>query len=184
MLNSIVYVKIDAVLSQGGVVMKKDTVEDKCNPLVLANLRQRVMPQIKEKFKELKGDTRGISGQELSDLSETLIATAMTLLALKFGVNDIDFFGKATVRKAFEWIVGELNSVLPVDHPYIISIINVGDEPQAGFAVLERKTLPGWRDFVDSWKVPIAWSPTPEQAEHGLYQVKRILSPDGETILS
>ena len=162
--------------------MKQDT-KDKINPLVVAVLRQRVMPGIKEKFQELNGSSRAITIKEFSDLSNTLIATAMTCLAIKFGVNDIDLFGRTTLRKVFEWITGELNSMLPVDHLYIISLLTIGNENHMGFVALERRALPGWQDFLDPWKVPIAWSSTKEDAERGRYRVKSILSPDGVTII-
>jgi|GEM_PF-4478519 len=158
--------------------------EDQCNPLVLAVLRQRIMPDWKKKLAGWQADLAKASIGEFSDAANGLIAGAMTCLAIKFGVNDIEIFGKATLRKVFEWIVGELNSALPTDHPYIISILHIGNDPGTALVVLDRKTLPGSRDFVDAWKIPFAWAPTKECAESGRYQVKKILSPDGETIVS
>ena len=157
--------------------------QDQCNTLVLAVLRQRVMPEFKKKLAGWQAEMAKGSIAEFSQLSDTMIASAMASLAIKFGFANIDSFGRPTLLKAFEWVVGELNSALPVDYPYIISILHIGDDPTTRFIVLDRKTLQGWQDFVDPWKVPFAWSPSVQEAENGRYQTKRIKSPNGETVI-
>lgn len=147
------------------------------NTLVLAVLRQRILPPLVQKLHQ---EADFLSRQHIGRFSvfvEILIGLALGKLSAVFGVGWIDEFGKATSDKVKEWLVAELNSALPVDHPYIVSLVRIGEDPEYHYSAFFRNTLPGHHDFISPDIVPISCAPTLEDANAGHYQTFKIIFP-------
>lgn len=147
------------------------------NTLVLAVLRQRVLPQFVQRLRQEAEDFRRQPISKFSNLLLVMIAAALGRLSVKFGVNWIDEFGKATSDKVSEWLIADLNSALPVDYPYIVSLVRIGEDPQNYYAALFRNTLPGYHDLISPNIVPVSYAPTLEEANKGNYQTLSIIFP-------
>jgi len=117
--------------------------EDKSNPLVMAILRQKVMPHYVEMVRDFQKEMRDKPISTHSDVVEMIIAYSIGDLCINIGATSLDEFSYKSKFTIYKWIVGELNSALPTDYPYIISIVFTGNDRGGQFAILRRNTLPG-----------------------------------------
>ena len=78
-------------------------------------------------------------------------------------------------------IIFELNSALPIDHPYITALLDIKKEPGGlHFICLRRKLIPGMHDCLSRNLVPALFVDSREEFESGRVKITDVRFPNAD----
>ena len=107
--------------------------------------------------KALEGLMRAAQAQKLNDINDRVRSVATA------------------------YIISELNSALPIDHPYITALLDIKKEPGGlHFICLRRKLIPGMHDCLSRNLVPILFVDSREEFESGRIKITDVRFPNAD----
>lgn len=133
---------------------------------IIARFQKDVMPHLKE----ILADCSDLLAQRPIDIFQKalkkLVIAGFTHFYDIAGVASVEeLTARPRLRALFViTLISDLNSVLPLDYPYIIGIVHVADENNMYFQAFPRQKIPGTHELLNRGIVLIAKANTKAEA--------------------
>lgn len=132
----------------------------------ISHLKLEILPGITDDLREHQQE---LAEGGIDNFYETAMPMAIEAeheLCQLFQNDGVDDFGEEIATKVRRCIVGALNGVLPVEHPYIVSLVEQPDEPLEYMALYRHKD-PALAELLTRNVVPVLHLQEDEDPESG-----------------
>jgi hypothetical protein len=142
--------------------------------VIIAHIKNVVVPPLRSVLEKHQEELREHDITVFSQFVSPLMRRALDELCVVAGVLSLADLSIGVKVRMLICILSEFNSVLPLDHPYILAGIYIEDEQQTVFSVLQRSMVPGYKELVYTNSVPIYFIQTRSQTLDLQSHIKKV----------
>ncbi len=145
----------------------------KANPEVVLNrMRTSILPVFVE---DLKKEQKRLSSRPIDDFIGHVTALLDGIffeLVQGFGVDSMAHLGEESAVKARIYAVECLNGALPSEHPYILALLRIRDDPEWKFLTLYRAHYRKFHEMLTQNVVPLIVADSEEALAEREYEME------------
>lgn len=161
---------------------------EKTEEEILAHLRMNILPPIVYVLKVKSGALREFPPKEFKRAASILIVKIEEEFLNFTGTQKFQDFNFTFASLVHRLIASSFNSVLPLDYPYAVGVVQVKDQPTIGYTFVKRKIIPGIQECEHQDFLLVQEVESKEDIENGNHGTLRIISnpatDDEEWLLS
>ncbi len=143
------------------------------NPeVVLKRMSEAILPAFVEDLGKEQERLASEGVEEFMSYVTGLLDGIFFEVVQKFGVSEMSALGNAAAIQARGYAVECLNGALPPEHPFILALLKLGNDPDWKYLTLIRKKYGKFHEMLTPNVVPLIFADSREALDEGVCEMK------------